>query len=301
MPALGTRGGMSARGFGMFGFKKSFIQGAYGLFTIGNQTANNMKYAWAPETTGPGQNFTQAVQMSPAAGNSVKAIFAAGLATGTSKETQKYIHASNATSTGGVLTNGCRYGSATSNSQYGIFYAGEVSGTPSALTTIYEHANDSCANGGTLFGTTNNTAALGNSVFAIISRTSNNSTALTMSYTYPNGSSAAATAFPLAKQFSNRYWGNADVGIYQGTSASGLNSQKYIWATNTTAAAGVIGIAQAIQQGCGNDVYAISPGSNATNTIKYTYATDVTSVGLAFTTTTNFGGATNNGLSGVNA
>lgn len=301
MPAIGTRGGMSARGFGLFGLKKpGFLTGALGLFSLGNNSAQTLKYAWSPETSSAGQSFSQTIQQTGAGANSNLAIFSRGTAEGTGKQTQQYTWGSDATQAATGFSAAFYRGSATSTSTFGYFFMGGSS--PTTSVQLYNYSAGAAGAASVLSSPVNYVCALGEASKAIVSAANiNGNSAATIKYLYGSGASAG-TSFLASRPISTGYVGNATVGVFFVTAASTTATQLYTYAGDTTAVGGTLNSGSFDQQqGCGNATYGIVAGSTEVRTFKYTYATNTVTTALAFPNVPFFGGATNNGLSGVNA
>lgn len=295
MPAIITRGAISAQGFG---FGKSIqsgpppgADGTVAIFALGSicnvasRTRNKYTYATCASTaTGVGL-ASIASQAQSAAGNCSRGIFALGATICSCFSTcrNKYTYATDANAAAACASQGAQYGAAAGNSTRGIFQLGYAA-TSIRNKFTYASCASTASGVASASGPTNGGTAVGNctrGIFSLGYTTPGCSISTTRNkYTYASctstacGVGVASAASTLGAAAGNWTRGIFALG-YAGSGCGVATRNKYTYATCISTACGVASASTFGYGGsaAGNSTRGIfAIGKNTTIRNKYIYA-----------------------------
>lgn len=319
MPIIGSRGGASARGFGLFGgpFGPIFAAGTLALFEQGLVNAGLNRYVLTNDTCSATTALTGTSDTKCAAGNVNFAVFNHG--SRLIANTFKFLYNSAAIVAGTALSSPTYRGASTGNDVRSLFAVGSAGGTGIGTPGVvsYRYADDAALGGTNLtgnvwFGSGFGTKTVG--MFNLGNTTAGQQAGslITNKYTYSSDAVALGTNLTTACGYGPAT-GNTNMAIIAvggAGNAAHATTQRYTYAGDTTAPGtsltaniGTANSGTAFSCGTGNAVNGILPtgSSNTTATCKYVYASNAVSVGGALSLPVSVGGAVANGNPGVSA
>jgi hypothetical protein len=329
MPAVITRGAISAQGFGFAAGGVCALDGTKGIFAVGGFSTIRNKYTYATCTSTASGVAASSIGSfaGSAAGNSTRGIFAIGMVCTpyggcTVLTREKYTYATCASSCAASASTGGYNGAAAANSTVGIFAVGsnvKQAGSPGypcgcyldfAIRNKYTFATDTSTGAASASSASYGQSAAGNSTRAIFSlgRAASGCYKTRDKFIY---ASCTNTSCGVAKasgcnQTASGAAGNSTRGIFAlGTSSTTRN--KYIYACCTSTASGVGAASTANNSGnaAGNStrgIFALGNASSPSTTRnKYTYSTCAsTACGVAAASYCTSKGASSSWATGVN-
>lgn len=328
MPAVITRGAISAQGFGFGVAAVGGPDGTKGIFALGtgsrSTVRNKYTYASCTSTACGVTASSTGSQNGTAAGNGTRGIFALGTTPACilgSNIRCKYTYSNCTSSPSGVaVSSGTSYaGSAAGNSTRGIFALGYTSGIgASNIRNKYTYATCSSTACGVSAssGISFRGSAVGNNTRGIfaLGQSCCGVSAIRNKYTYSCCSSTASgVASSSAAASCSSAAGNSTRGIftlgYAPCRSTTRNKYTYACCSSTASGVGAVSIASAGGSGAGNStrgIFAIgSTGGcvgGTTTRNKYTYSSCTsTACGVAVSSGRSLGGSAVSWSTGVNS
>ena len=299
MPAIITRGAITAKGFG-FG-AAGVADGTYGVFALGNNNSTTQKYTFASKTVA-GYSSLGSAYWSGAAGNSTKGVYWAGggsvAGCTNSGATQKVIWATTTISSGTTLAGiAGNYGGMTGNATQAIAIRGGYGST-------YTYSNDTTAAVGTrsnITGVYNDMAS--NATNAVV--TSQGGTATDL-YTYSSTTFASSTSFTspyTPAGYLNTVYNSSYAAFWTYRSiccVSYIAYNKWNWSNNSINSnqQSTSQNTSSLLAGVSNNTYGYA-AINPPSTLLLTFSAGTFASGTSIGTPMGYAAATSNGNAGV--